>query len=872
MYTSRACHSFGALVLVVALAACSDNPLPAVDAGIDAGPSCEAAFTFETGDADGHAEPLGAGATEARAGRLEASELPPDPAELSTVRAGDFVLANDRIAVVIEDTGDSDHYVPWGGAIIGLARIEGGALVEPADFGEVITALGRFTLQTDSVTVLEDGSAGGAAVIRAAGHMSPIPFLDEFAHGLAPRDFSDLTVAIDYTLEPGATVVDVTYDIASTRGADTLVTQPYHVFAQISRMPRFVPGFGFDGGGSEPSPWVGFVDDDGTSYGWATPAGDIDPFLTVSGVSIYDSGELDVLACARTRVPFARVFVGVHAGLDELVASVAESRGDATRTISGTVTDFDDTPLGGVHVHAERMDATYLTRTTTGADGRFTLTVPAADAVRLHAVRRGDTTATVDVAATATTGDLTFAAHGEIHVVAREVGGGPIPARVQVLPVGGVSAPPAAWGEASVGGDGRLHVAYPVGGDVTLRVPPGMHRVVVSRGYEYVLFDATVTVAAGATVDVAADLERVVATPGVMCGDFHIHTSRSPDSDDDARDKLLSAVADGLEIPVRTDHEWVRDFEPVIADVGAQDFAFGVCSMELTTFTWGHFNIFPLERVDTRINGGSFDWTNRLAPAVFAEVRARPTPTGPPTIIINHPRDQAVGSYFDRAGYDARTGAIDHPDNWDEEFNLVEVFNDSDFDANLRKSVEDWFSFLSAGRRVFAVGSSDSHHISGSPVGYPRTCIEVGTNLPAALRTMGPEGVRTPLVAGHATVSGGIYVTVVARGGAGPGDEVSGSAARETVEVTVRAAPWVSATSLRSYIDGALAETIVLDDTMIDPLEPAVRFRGSLEVPVTAAGGIATWAIFVAAGDEPLEPVHPGRMPFGVTNPVFFTR
>ena len=858
---------------VLGFSACGGDDLPAdTDAGADLGLACEATFTFESGGADGHAEPLSAGPTEARAGRLEASELPPDPAELSTVRAGDFVLANDRVAVIIEEAGDSDHYIPWGGAIIGIARVQGGALIEPADFGEVITALGRFTLQTETVTVLQDGSAGGAAVIRAAGRMSPIPFLDEFARPLAPRNYGALRVAIDYALAPGATTVDVSFDIANAGNTDVPVTQPYHFFVQQSRMPLFAPGFGF-AGASETVPYVGFVDEDGTSYGWASPGGEMDAFLSVSGVAIYDGGELNAAACARTRVPFATVTVGVAPGLDGLTTAVAESRGEAQRTITGAVTDADDVPLAGVHVHAESLTGTYLTRTTTAADGTYTLHVPSSGDVRLSAVRRGDTTVSLEPAATATTANLMFSPHGEIHVVARDVdGGGALPVRVQVLPVAGVPATPAAWGEASVGGDGRLHVAYPTNGDVRFRVPPGAHRVLVSRGYEYDLIDQMVTVAAGATVEVTASLDRVVATPGVQCGDFHIHTSRSPDSEDDARLKLQSAMADGLEIPVRTDHEWVRDFDPLIAELGATNFAFGICSMELTTFTWGHFNVFPLERVDSRINSGSFDWAGRLAPAVFADVRARVTPAGAPTIIINHPRGLSSGAYFDAAGYDPRTGAVDNPDNWDEDFSLVEVFNDSSFDSNLDGTVRDWFSFLSTGRRVYAVGSSDTHHISSSPVGYPRTCIEVGTDSPAELRAMGPERVRSQLVAGHATVSGGIYVTVLARGGAGPGDEVSGSGARETVEVTVRAAPWVDVTSLRSFVDGALSETIALDESMIDPLEPTVRFRGNLDVNVSAVGGVPTYAVFVAAGEAPLEPVHPGRMPFGVTNPVFFRR
>src|SRR5690606_34545259 len=97
-----------------------------------------------------------------------------------------------------------------------------------------------------------------------------------------------------------------------------------------------------------------------------------------------------------------------------------------------------------------------------------------------------------------------------------------------------------------------------------LVVPAGEHRVVVSRGYEYEILDQTVTVTAGQTVDVTATLEQSVDTTGVMCADFHIHSAMSADSNDAVITKVKSAIADGLDIPVSSEHEWVIDFQPVI--------------------------------------------------------------------------------------------------------------------------------------------------------------------------------------------------------------------------------------------------------------------------------------------------------------------
>jgi len=83
---------------------------------------------------------------------------------------------------------------------------------------------------------------------------------------------------------------------------------------------------------------------------------------------------------------------------------------------------------------------------------------------------------------------------------------------------------------------------------------------------------------------------------------------------------------------------------------------------------------------------------------------------------------------------------------WDTKFTLVEVFNDSGWLQNRSRNVADWLGLLRAGRKVFAVGSSDSHGLVGSPVGYPRTCITLGTDDP---RRVTPSGVRDQLAAGR---------------------------------------------------------------------------------------------------------------------------
>lgn len=846
---------------------------PDVASPQDTGPTeCPPTAAFERGSAEGATDIASAPAGAARAGRLTTATLPVDRTGLNTWQAGDYVVANSRVALLIEGARASSGYDPWGGKPVGVTAVRDGRLVDAGDFGEIALGLGRFTLRPDSVTVTHDGRDGMPAVVRAVGPLAAIPFLDEFGRTIAPADFSDVTVAVDYELRGDSDTVDVyaTFDVPRLH---TNTARPViNGFFQGNRMGRFVPGGGFmeSTGAMSATPYVGWVDDRGTGWAWMMPParGTLTPLLSVSGFDMFSAPAITFEPCSRTRVLYGRIAIG-GPGLDALGRAVAAASGATLRPLTGTVTDAAGMAAAGVHVHVTSADGmTYLDRGTTDAMGRFDLRVPAG-AVRVLAWKSGvGATPAVVVGAGEGTATLQLPAAGAISVTATEAGTSDgLPVRVQVIPMG-ATAPslPASHGE-FVPEFGRLHVAFPLDGRVTLPAPPGQYRVVVSRGPFYDLSDTTVTVTAGMTAPVTASLRRVVLTPGVLCGDFHIHTIRSPDSDDDARYKLSSGVADNLEVLARSDHEWVGDFQPLIDELGLQRHARGVGSIELTTFTWGHFGVFPLVADPSQPNNGNFTWANRLPPAVFADVRARPER---PTLVLNHPRGGARnGAYFDAAGYDPATGNA-NPSMWDTQFTAVEFFNDSSFEQNAAQ-VRDWFSFLNGGRRVFAVGSSDSHHISSSPVGFPRTCMALGTSDP---RMATPQAIGTAVGTGHSVISGGIFLDVRALPGvgdarsAGPGDELTGAGTEARVEITARAPAWVRADRLQVFVDGTAQPTVTLDASTRDPGDATVRYRGTARVPVASAG---SWVVVAAHGQE-LDPVFPRRMAFGVSNPIFLRR
>lgn len=855
-----------ACLLSVAFTSCGDSDPPPLPQD-----PCAGDVVFAAGD-EGQVDPLGASATEARAGVLTADMLPVDPSGLNTFAAGDYVLANDRVALFIEPTGGSDHFHDHGGAPVGVARVENGALVDAAEFAEILPILALFALTPDSVSVLNDGSDGEPAVIRSSGRMESFDILPSDFAVFFRGEFENMQAAIDYALAPGAEHVDVSLNLANA--SEEAVTIFTHALFMVgaNRMTPYFPGTGINS--SEGYDHVAFAADGVTGYAWESLIGDMSDLISISNLQFYRAPNITMPACTVHREDTARIHIGGR-GLDGLRAAMARTDGETRREVVVDVQYDDGMPASGARVHVEAADGSYVTRARVEANGHAVVTLPDGTHTLRAFIEGLGVTAPVDVevGASGTTASITFPPTGMLTVNARDADtDANLPARVQVIPQdpGVIDAfrIPGGWDEVTPQHQ-RSHVLYPETGDVTFRVLVGNHQVITSRGYEYDLSIEDVTVAAGATVVVTANLGRVVDTTDVMCGDFHIHSNRSFDAEDDGVTKVRAAAGEGLEIPLRSEHEWVADFEPLISDLGLTEHLFGVVSLELTTFEYGHFGVFPLEVMPNLRNQGAIDWVGRRPGELFADAHARVTGDGTSAaVIVNHAREGlAVLGFFTAAGYDPITGGVDTPERWSDDFELLEVFNDSAFDEN-QELVEDWFSFLNRGERIYAVGSSDTHNVRTIPVGYPRTCARLGMDSPAALRALGPTPLADAMTSGESVIFGGAYLEATARNMQAPGGTVTGVSGVETVRVRVQAPQWVEVDTLRVYINGTLSETITLDASTAEPGNPVVRFDDDVSVDVGTSG--RGWVVFVASGDTDLRPVHPGRSPFGVTNPIFF--
>lgn len=864
----RAAPVFACVLLPSLITACSTSPSPSgsTSSGEPPPPACSLEGTsIAIGSATGHPDPLGAKAAgQARAGRIADVSAIAQPAHgRQRIEDGDFLLINDKIAVAIEDLGLSDGYARFGGEILAIDAVgDDGHPRGLSLYGETLMGLSLEMINPTSVTVLHDGSDGGEAVVRVTGPLEVVPFLDGPIKSLFPRSY-DLEMAYDYALAPGDEKVIVRASVLNTGldpidfGKNRPDKDEYYGFFHYSRSQMVNAETGYAKAPPK-TKWLGF-DGGAWSFAWKTRGDTLYYGLQQSGFDLYWADGFVAGACALTTVDRLEIVAG-GPEYDGLREAMRRASGEpAWRAIEGTLKDASGAPIADAWIHGLDVEWNYLTRTRTGADGAFSIHAPPAAPIVIVPQKIGyPPHAGTVIAADKATAEIAFAAHATLHVVAVDAyAGTPVPVRIQVIPTTPLPATPDAFGVPDEVG-GRLHQEFAMTGEAALVVPPGEHRVIVSRGYEWEIFDTTVTASAGHVVEIAAPLLHSVDTTGFMCGDFHIHSAFSADSNDSVLHKVKGAIADGLDIPVSSEHEWVIDFQPIIEQLGMKAWAFGAPSSELTTFKWGHFGVVPLSPLDGKLNRGAIDWIGRSPAQVFADVHARPEK---PVLIINHPRSAGFGGYFSAAAYD-RVKDTGDPALWSADFEGIEVFNDSDFEDNRDASVADWFAMLNHGKNVLAVGSSDSHHLRTSPVGYPRTCMFFGHDDPAKLDA---KILRDVLAGGVSTVSGGLYMTVTGPGGEGPAATVVSPEGTVTFVVTVEAPSWMTADTLETIVNG-----VTLSEEPLLPIGagPSKRFVNQVTVSFDPAEP-RSWVVFHAKGETDLAPLHPGRKPFAVSNPVF---
>jgi hypothetical protein len=155
-----------------------------------------------------------------------------------------------------------------------------------------------------------------------------------------------------------------------------------------------------------------------------------------------------------------------------------------------------------------------------------------------------------------------------------------------------------------------------------LDLAPGSYVAFASRGLEYTLDAKPFTISPGQTTNLGFSIERVVDTGGFVSADFHIHSAKSFDSSVPMSDRVVAFLAEGVEVMIATDHDFITDYAPVISSLAAGSEIRSIIGDELTGGNpvpadatqgglqafpegIGHWNAWPLSQFPTNRRNGA---------------------------------------------------------------------------------------------------------------------------------------------------------------------------------------------------------------------------------------------------------------------------
>lgn len=428
-------------------------------------------------------------------------------------------------------------------------------------------------------------------------------------------------------------------------------------------------------------------------------------------------------------------------------------------------------------------------------------------------------------------------------------------------------------------------------GRLSVPVRPGTYDLLVTRGPEYEITQKTIVLRAG-----AFDAEQVVLVPayksdGWVAGDFHIHAQPSTDSGVPIAQRVASCAAEGLEVAIATDHNYITDYAPVIAATGLDPWLLGIPGMELTTFEMGHFNGYPLRVDPGSTRGGEFRWAEQPPQALFDQLRQLAVDPRRGIVQVNHPRTAVLG-YFAQFFVDEHTAQPYTPtgllgifapygdefkaSNFSVDFDAIELLTGQrteethtfrapdplppgpfpdpqpvpgqvllgpDGRAQFPGVVETWFTMLDHGHRATGMGTSDSHRLLGDEPGYARTLLYVGAgkDVPGGYsRDDVVEAIRQ-----HRAITTNAPFLEIAIGDHRIGDTVVAMGGNVDVAVRVRAPSWGKVDRLVVY-----ANSQVVADQRI-PASQGTDYQTTVHLALARD----SWVVAEATGAGSMFPV-----------------
>ncbi|MEQ8819912.1 MAG: hypothetical protein RLY93_06675 [Sumerlaeia bacterium] len=380
-----------------------------------------------------------------------------------------------------------------------------------------------------------------------------------------------------------------------------------------------------------------------------------------------------------------------------------------------------------------------------------------------------------------------------------------IPAKITVEPLRGTTSPelgPPGTTEAQ-------NVVFSANGAGIIDLPPGNYRVIASRGPEYNIAEERIQVAKPTLEPVYSvlKLKRAFETPGWISADVGLMTSATAGSRVSPRDRVVSAVAEGVDWIVTGDYGEVTKLSGDIEAMGLDAYLSASPGLRIPATTReaaGDFLFFPLDVCSVGAEPdftGVFEAANEGDAEAMAQALRAVCPEA--VVMLNRPIWPETG-FLVRQGYDPDTGGLPEGD-WSRDFDVIQIW-EGKRQAIYPAGYRAYHELLGEGLRLAAIGNSASMGTWNQEVGYPRIYIPSSTDDPAELN---PAELAEAIKRGKVMITNGPFIKVTVN------DQPVGSLITDQdgfvdVDLEVFAANWVPVTSISINLNGQFARRIIL--------------------------------------------------------------
>ncbi len=764
----------------------------------------------------------------------------------ATGRVGDIVLENAVARFVVRGIGEGHALLGlWGGGLVDAVGQNGNDQLR-----ELQPLLSFNVLRPDRIEITQDGREGEAMV-----SVFGVPVGHPVLESVIPAIDLDADVVHEYILRPDEPFLHLRTRVRPI-GTASIEFTPGDLNMLGGNVKPFVPGTKGELDVAIAGPFFAAAGG-GASYAYVSGQ-------AVNGLEIGGSEILlaaPIVATPKAEGLFERVYVVGDGSLSSVSDIAWKLLDEPTGTITGSVR-VGETPIGaGCAVRAFTSVGRWRTIFLTGLDGSFAGRLPIGRSDLIAACQGSADGPVVAV-------DLTAAGLSDVvaqttppsflEVTARQTAeGDPVPARTSIESLDEPGTRP------------RFLFTGPGPGRFPLT--PGTYRMTVSRGPEHDrVVEDPVTVAEGQTVTLDVVLPRVVATPGTIAAEFHLHCESSVDSAVPVADRVAACASEGLEFVVATDHDFVTDYGPALTALGLDAFMTSIPGCEVSSVCAGHFQSWPRPVEPDKAGNGAPNWFG-LSPVALVTMLRDQLPDS--IVQVNHPRFGA-DSTFDIILFDPVDGlahadpvALGFPAETDLNampYDAIEVFNGIG-DEDLDEQLADWYTLLNLGHRITATAGGDSHELSSFP-GNPRNMVFLGTDDPAEAT---PDAVQAALREMRILVTSGPYIEAgLVRPDDGqpslPGELVTDVDGEVALRVSVQAPPWMDVDEVIIVKNGVAGAPILLPAPADGEAPPVLRFEDTLLLSADADA----WFVVIARGDT-RDRIMANVLPIAVTNPFF---